>query len=69
MNYGTEFIPKLNEGALYVRASLPNSINLQESTRLAKEMKDKIISLKRLNLYCTKWDAPMMEPTPQAFST
>src|SRR5690606_39042583 len=42
MNYGTEFIPKLNEGALYVRATLPNSVNLQESTRLAKEMKDKI---------------------------
>ncbi len=41
-NYGTEFIPKLNEGALYVRATLPNSVNLHESTRLAKEMKDKI---------------------------
>ena len=48
MNYGTEFIPKLNEGALYVRASLPNSINLQESTRLAKEMKDKIISFEEV---------------------
>lgn len=42
MNYGTEFIPKLNEGALYVRATLPNSVNLQESIRLAKEMKDRI---------------------------
>src|SRR5690554_912908 len=42
MNHGTEFIPNLNEGALYVRATLPNSVNIQESTRLAKEMKDKI---------------------------
>jgi heavy metal efflux system protein len=42
MFYGSEFIPKLNEGALYVRATLPNSINLQESTRLAEEMKHKI---------------------------
>lgn len=42
MFYGTEFIPKLNEGALYVRATLPNSVNLQESTRLAEEMKKKI---------------------------
>lgn len=42
INYGTEFIPKLNEGALYVRATLPNSVNLQESTRLAKEMNEKI---------------------------
>ncbi len=40
--YGSEFIPKLNEGALYVRATLPNSVNLKESTRLAKEMKAKI---------------------------
>src|SRR5690606_6786898 len=35
MNYGTEFIPKLNEGALYVRATLPNSVNIdRKSTRL-----------------------------------
>lgn len=40
--YGSEFIPNLNEGALYVRATLPNSVNIGESTRLAKEMKDKL---------------------------
>ena len=39
MNYGSEFLPQLNEGAIYVRATLPNSVNLQESTRLTKEMK------------------------------
>lgn len=38
-NYGSEFLPKLNEGAIYVRATLPNSVNLTESTRLTKEMK------------------------------
>ncbi|UYW00321.1 CusA/CzcA family heavy metal efflux RND transporter [Flavobacterium agricola] len=37
--YGSEFLPKLNEGAIYVRATLPNSINLTESMRLTKEMK------------------------------
>lgn len=37
--YGSEFLPKLNEGAIYVRATLPNSINLEESTKLTKEMK------------------------------
>lgn len=42
MNHGTEFIPKLNEGALYVRATLPNSVNIQESVHLANEMKCKI---------------------------
>jgi len=39
MNYGSEFLPQLNEGSIYVRATLPNSINLEESTRLTKEMK------------------------------
>ena len=39
MNYGSEFLPQLNEGAIYVRATLPNSVNLKESARLTKEMK------------------------------
>ncbi len=39
-HYGSEFLPKLNEGAIYIRATLPNSINLDESTRLTKEMKE-----------------------------
>jgi len=42
-NYGSEFLPKLNEGAIYIRATLPNSVNLQESTRLTKEMKELMI--------------------------
>lgn len=42
MNHGTEFLPKLNEGAIYVRATLPNSVNIEESKRLAKEMKAKL---------------------------
>ena len=41
--YGSEFLPKLNEGAIYVRATLPNSINLTESMRLTKEMKALIL--------------------------
>jgi len=40
MHYGSEFLPKLNEGAIYIRATLPNSVNLKESTRLTKEMKE-----------------------------
>ncbi len=39
LHYGSEFLPKLNEGAIYIRATLPNSVNLEESTRLTKEMK------------------------------
>ncbi|MFZ4861524.1 efflux RND transporter permease subunit [Sphingobacterium sp. Mn56C] len=39
MHYGSEFLPKLNEGAIYIRATLPNSVNLSESVKLTKEMK------------------------------
>lgn len=44
MNYGSEFLPQLNEGAIYIRATLPNSINLDESSRLTKEMKELMVS-------------------------
>lgn len=40
LHYGSEFLPKLNEGAIYIRATLPNSVNLRESTKLTKEMKE-----------------------------
>lgn len=39
MHHGSEFLPKLNEGAIYIRATLPNSVNIEESQRLAREMK------------------------------
>lgn len=40
LSYGSEFLPQLNEGVIYIRATLPNSVNLEESTRLTKEMKN-----------------------------
>lgn len=43
ISYGSEFLPKLNEGAIYVRATLPNSVNLQEATKLTKEMKQLMV--------------------------
>jgi cobalt-zinc-cadmium resistance protein CzcA len=67
MNYGTEFIPKLNEGALYVRATLPNSINLQESTRLAKEMKDKIRAFDEVKFVLNQVGRPNDGSDPTGF--
>lgn len=40
--WGTEFIPSMNEGAIYIRATLPNSINLDESVKITKQMKQKL---------------------------
>ena len=33
---GTEFLPQLNEGSIYIRAPLPQSLSLDESVKLAK---------------------------------
>ncbi|MFA5574715.1 MAG: CusA/CzcA family heavy metal efflux RND transporter [Brumimicrobium sp.] len=67
MNYGTEFIPKLNEGALYVRATLPNSVNLGESTRLAKEMKNKIRSFEEVKFVLNQVGRPNDGTDPTGF--
>lgn len=36
---GTEFLPELNEGSIYVRATGPLSISLKESVKIANEMR------------------------------
>jgi cobalt-zinc-cadmium resistance protein CzcA len=36
---GTEFLPELNEGAIWMRASMPLSISIDESTRIANDMR------------------------------
>lgn len=41
---GTEFLPQLNEGSIYIRATLPQSISLQESVKLANEIRGKLLS-------------------------
>ncbi len=58
INHGTEFIPKINEGAVYVRATLPNSINLDEAVRLTKEMKAKIRTFDEIKFVLTQTGRP-----------
>ncbi|RFC55305.1 efflux RND transporter permease subunit [Brumimicrobium aurantiacum] len=67
MNYGTEFIPSLNEGALYVRATLPNNINLEESVKLSKEMKGKIRSFEEVEFVLTQTGRPNDGSDPTGF--
>lgn len=42
MFWGTEFIPNMNEGAIYIRATLLNSVNLDESVKITQQMKTKL---------------------------
>jgi len=37
--HGTEFLPQLNEGSIYVRASMPRSVNLETSVSYANEFR------------------------------
>lgn len=65
--YGTEFLPKLNEGAIYVRATLPNSIHLDESVKLAKEMKEKIRKREEVKFVLTQTGRPNDGTDPTGF--
>jgi cobalt-zinc-cadmium resistance protein CzcA len=65
--YGSEFIPKLNEGALYVRATLPNSVNIEESQRLAKEMKAKLREFEEVKFVLNQVGRPNDGTDPTGF--
>lgn len=65
--YGSEFIPKLNEGAIYVRATLPNSVNLDESVRLANEMKNRIRQFEEVKFVLTQTGRPNDGTDPTGF--
>ncbi|MDM1368117.1 efflux RND transporter permease subunit [Myroides marinus] len=65
--YGSEFLPKLNEGALYIRATLPSSINLDESVRLAKEMKAKLREFDEVKFVLTQTGRPNDGTDPTGF--
>lgn len=64
---GTEFIPKLNEGAIYIRATLPSSVNLDESVRLTKEMKAQLRSFDEVKFVLTQTGRPNDGTDPTGF--
>jgi cobalt-zinc-cadmium resistance protein CzcA len=40
---GTEFLPELDEGAIWLRVQLPYSVSLDKSTEVAKQVREKMI--------------------------
>lgn len=65
--YGSEFLPKLNEGAIYIRATLPSSINLNESVRLANEMKGILRDFEEVKFVLTQTGRPNDGTDPTGF--
>jgi cobalt-zinc-cadmium resistance protein CzcA len=67
MFYGSEFIPKLNEGAIYVRATLPNSVNLNESVAVAKDMRTKLREFDEIKFVLSQTGRPNDGTDPTGF--
>ncbi|MCL2417437.1 MAG: CusA/CzcA family heavy metal efflux RND transporter [Bacteroidales bacterium] len=67
MNHGTEFIPRINEGAIYVRATLPNSVSLEESVRLTREMKSKLREFEEVDFILSQTGRPNDGTDPTGF--
>ena len=56
--WGTEFIPKMDEGAVYIRATLPNSVHLEEATALTMQMKYKLMAFDEAEFVLTQTGRP-----------
>jgi len=67
MFWGTEFIPSMNEGAVYIRATLPNSINLDESVEITKQMKGKLRSFDEIQFVLSQTGRPNDGTDPTGF--
>lgn len=66
-NYGSEFIPELNEGAVYVRATLPNSVSLKESVRMGKEIRNKLREFDEVDFVLNQTGRPNDGTDPTGF--
>ncbi|MCL6220352.1 efflux RND transporter permease subunit [Zunongwangia pacifica] len=67
MNYGTEFIPQLNEGAVYIRATLPNSVSLEESVKTGKKIKAKLRQFEEVKFVLNQTGRPNDGTDPTGF--
>lgn len=67
LNYPTEFIPHLDEGAIYARATLPNSISLEESVKTGKEIREKLHNFEEVKFVLTQTGRPNDGTDPTGF--
>ena len=65
--WGTEFIPTMNEGAVYIRATLPNSIHLDEAVSITKEMKSKLRNFDEVQFVLSQTGRPNDGTDPTGF--
>ena len=58
MNMGSEFLPELDEGALWVRASFPHSTSIEEGTKLAHKIRLKLKSNEEVRTVVSQLGGP-----------
>lgn len=64
---GTEFLPELNEGSIYVRANLPLSISLNEAVRLSTDMRHVFQKYKEVKQVMSQTGRPNDGTDPTGF--
>ena len=64
---GSEFLPELNEGSIYVRAQLPLSINLQASNELGNQMRRVFLSFPEVSDVVSQTGRPNDGTDPTGF--
>ncbi len=65
--WGTEFIPNMDEGAVYIRATLPNSVTLKESVKLTQEMREQIGTYEEVDFVLSQTGRPNDGTDPTGF--
>ncbi len=66
---GAEFMPQLDEGALWVRATMPYTISFDESAKITPQIRAVLKSFPEVTTVASNWGGPMMAPIPPDFST
>jgi cobalt-zinc-cadmium resistance protein CzcA len=55
---GTEFLPELDEGAIWLRAQLPYSASLDESVKVAREVRKMVMSFPEVKVIASQTGRP-----------
>ncbi len=63
---GSEFLPSLDEGVIWIRANLPPGISLVESSSLASEMRKIVLQFPRSSSLDRRRDETIPAPIPSA---
>lgn len=64
---GTEFLPQLNEGAIYIRASLPLSSSLDNSIRMSERIRAEILKFPEVKQVLSQTGRPNDGTDPTGF--